>query len=321
MLMVPSNSVLCGNPPIRVPTTVKLWSKRSCEEATMPPTTSRIWTRQLHIDVTDLITLTKARYDAIKHWVAWVGKASQLQYSTEVEGCDHDKKDGRKCNTAGPKQCARIPTEARVIRRMPWASNSLGTIEYKEDLWTQDATSAVDDDQVVRQASGLQTRIGEKGSVAEKSYVDSFHNRCSTQCHAAGIRVMTRSCVNELSDALPTSAALGHMMFVTGVHSEQYFWCGLCSAYTGQRAQKLTKDCDRVTRKVKAVDRLRQGQHPTTGLALPSKPRRLCKRDVGDSLWNCEGRPSDPMHTDHDTDDGDAATVQAGMILSTDQLV
>ena len=75
---------------------------------------------------------------------------------------------------------------------------------------------------------------------------------------------------------------------------------------------------DRVTRKVKAVDRLRQGQHPITGIALPSKSRRMCKRDVGDSLWSGEGRPSDPMHTDHDTDDGDAATVQAGMILSTD---
>ena len=71
-----------------------------------------------------------------------------------------------------------------------------------------------------------------------------------------------------------------------------------------------------MTRKVKAVDRLRQGQHPWTGLALPSKPRRMCKRDVGDSMWYGEGRPCDPTHTDHDTDDGDDATVQAGMILS-----
>ena len=128
--------------------------------------------RQLYSDVTDLITTTKARFGAIKHWVAWVGKASQLQHSSEVAGSDHDMKEGRKSNHKGPMQGVHIPTEARVIRRMPWASNSLGTKEYNEDLWVQDAMRVAGDDQVVKQASGLQSRISKEGSVAEKFYVE-----------------------------------------------------------------------------------------------------------------------------------------------------
>ena len=73
----------------------------------------------------------------------------------------------------------------------------------------------------------------------------------------------------------------------------QYYWCDICCAYTGYRARKLTKQCDRVARKVPQVDALRQGRHPVYGTDLLTLPRRLCKRDVGSHGWNGEGRPDD----------------------------
>ena len=112
-----------------------------------------------------------------------------------------------------------IPTVAKVMRRMPWASNSLGTIKHKEDLWMQEVPKDTNDDQVVKLARELQSRINSMGSAAEKSYVDRFHSSCSAQCQGQGVRGMTRNCVNELSDPLPTSAAWGRMMYVVGINS------------------------------------------------------------------------------------------------------
>ena len=59
------------------------------------------------------------------------------------------------------------------------------------------------------------------------------------------------------------------------------------------RARKLTKQCDRIYRKIPQVEALRSGLHPTLGTALATLPRRLCKRDVGAYGWSGEGRPDD----------------------------
>ena len=55
----------------------------------------------------------------------------------------------------------------------------------------------------------------------------------------------------------------------------------------------MTKQCDRITRKVPQVEALRQGRNPRSGCNLDTRPRRLCKRDVGSYGWNGEGRPDD----------------------------
>ena len=80
-----------------------------------------------------------------------------------------------------------------------------------------------------------------------------------------------------------------------GIKPRQFFWCELCSAYTGQRARKLARDCDRTTRCVPAVEALRKGTNPYDGAQLDTQPRRIVKRDVGNHLWSGEGRPDDNL--------------------------
>ena len=78
--------------------------------------------------------------------------------------------------------------------------------------------------------------------------------------------------------------ALGHHMMTCGLGSEQYFWCNLCCAYTGDRVRKLAKECDRVSRTVVAVHKLRESLHPIRGTPMTTKARRLLKVDVGGML-------------------------------------
>ena len=117
--------------------------------------------------------------------------------------------------------------------------------------------------------------------------------RCSEQ--QKGTRFLPRQCVLEMNETLPTSASMGHHMMTAGLKPYQYFWCELCCSYTGQRARKLAHQCDRVRRKVPAVDLLRKGFSPYDGTPLTTKPRRLCKRDVGSHSWSGEGRPDDNL--------------------------
>ena len=46
-----------------------------------------------------------------------------------------------------------------------------------------------------------------------------------------------------------------------------------------------------------AVEALRKGVDPHNGAQLDTKPRRLCKRDVGSHHWSGEGRPDDNLAT------------------------
>ena len=66
-----------------------------------------------------------------------------------------------------------------------------------------------------------------------------------------------------------------------GIGSSQFFWCDLCSAYTGERARKLAKMCDRRPRDVHVVQKLRLGIHPRDGTQLAVRPRRMLIGDVG----------------------------------------
>ena len=98
----------------------------------------------------------------------------------------------------------------------------------------------------------------------------------------------------EMNQPLPTEAAMGHFMMTSGM-APQYFWCNICCAYTGHRTRKLTRQCDRIARKVPAVEALRNGVHPVLGTNLLPLPRRLCKRDVGTHNWSGDGRPDDNL--------------------------
>ena len=44
-----------------------------------------------------------------------------------------------------------------------------------------------------------------------------------------------------------------------------------------------------------AVELLRKGCDPYSGTPLDTRPRRLCKRDVGSRFWSGDGRPDDNL--------------------------
>ena len=115
-------------------------------------------------------------------------------------------------------------------------------------------------------------------------------------------------CHNEASELLLADAALGHIVMTAGLGDDQFYWCNLCYAYTGERARKLTMTCDKRIRHVPVVERLRLGKHRQKGTDLVVRPRRLLKSDVGDQLICLEGSPdanavlSSEGHPSHDGD-------------------
>ena len=100
-----------------------------------------------------------------------------------------------------------------------------------------------------------------------------------------------------MSEVLPTSASMGHHMMTAGLKPRLFFWGELCSAYTGHRVRKLMRACDRISRNVPAVEALRKGNDPYDGTQLLTRPRRICKNDIGTHHWSGEGRPDDNLAT------------------------
>ena len=94
-------------------------------------------------------------------------------------------------------------------------------------------------------------------------------------------RLLPLSTYNELDEPLPTDLAFGHLMMTAGIGTDQFFWCNLCSAYSGDRVRKLAKQCDRMQRNVQAVTYLRKDLHPSNGTVLVVPARRMLKADVG----------------------------------------
>ena len=67
-------------------------------------------------------------------WATWVGRAALAQRNPDYLP-DHTLPQPRRGKLRDKKTTQpRVPDQARVIRRFPWASRSLGTIEFTEDL-------------------------------------------------------------------------------------------------------------------------------------------------------------------------------------------
>ena len=73
---------------------------------------------------------------------------------------------------------------------------------------------------------------------------------------------------NELDDPLPQNDAYGHSMMIAGLCPEQYFWCDVCAAYFGMRAQILMKPCKHRMQRSQAIERLRLARHPHRDTAI-----------------------------------------------------
>ena len=74
-------------------------------------------------------------------------------------------------------------------------------------------------------------------------------------------------------------------------------------------------NCDRVSRTVHAVEALRTGIDPYDGTQLLTRPRKICKRDVGTHQWSGEGRPDDNLATFSEVN-GDAPSAALGVLTS-----
>ena len=148
------------------------------------------------------------------------------------------------------------------------------------------------DECVVTIANAVHNAAMASGTVAERAYLDTFHSSVdSGQEGRRGLQFLIRSEIKELSEHLPSDAAMGHVMMTVGMHNDQFYWCDICGAYTNSRARKLTKPCDRVARRLKTIDKLRSGVHRMHGTELNSIPRRMVKRDTGTGNWYGDGCP------------------------------
>ena len=85
--------------------------------------------------------------------------------------------------------------------------------------------------------------------------------------------------------------AMGHRMYVVGMRPRQYFYCGLCYGYSGNRVQKLAMTCQPAKVVPKSIGNLMTGIHPTDGTPLDTLPRRMSKRDTGFQTWCGTGNP------------------------------
>ena len=97
---------------------------------------------------------------------------------------------------------------------------------------------------------------------------------------------------HELDLDLPTDKALGHTMYVAGVKPEQYIWCEMCCAYSGQRVQNLDKHCRGYKSRTQPIQRLNHSCNPTNNRPLATQKRRMTVRDAGlKHGWDLQGSP------------------------------
>ena len=136
----------------------------------------------------------------------------------------------------------------------------------------------------VSRAASIYSEARRSGSVADRAYLDKFDVVNPRRTRGTSKQLLPISRYNEFDEPLSTEAALGHLMMTAGLGSEQYFWCNICCAYTGDRVRKLAKECDRVQRVVNVITNLRKDVHPFKGTALTVPARRMLKADVGCKL-------------------------------------
>ena len=74
---------------------------------------------------------------------------------------------------------------------------------------------------------------------------------------------------------------MGHVMFTAGLLPSQYFWCTACGGYSGQRIQKLARQCSGTYVPNAPVEKLILALHPYANVMLATPPRRVTRRDAG----------------------------------------
>ena len=164
--------------------------------------------RAKHKDVKDLIMRTRARFNAIKNWAAWIGHATQLQYSEKFPGCDHDLRSGAKRLEKDANHKVRTPKEARILRRMPWARNCFGAVEYTHDLWLQDHEPV----QSIAPAVATNAAANGGASSAERRYIEAFHVKVGGGCDHKTLRVVPSRVDSEKDCWLKPRESLGHVL-------------------------------------------------------------------------------------------------------------
>ena len=242
--------------------------------------------RRLHDNVENEIARVQYLHHVAKQCATWAGVAAALQYDDAFVGCDHDVKPKQQKQQVGRPVKVAIPDEARVLRKFPWATRSLGTAEYTGDIHHD--VHVVDDPSVLKLAKAV--RAATASTMIGVKYNDAFDKTFSST-KLLGKRLHTNG-VPEHSQPLRQDEAYGHRLFVTGLKPHQYIYCERCHAYTGVRAQNLMRQCKGAAYPSRAFNRLLEGKHPDTGTMLSTLPRRITRRDVGLDIWNSDGLPS-----------------------------
>ena len=190
-------------------------------------------------------------------WAAWAGAAAMAQRDPARQP-DHDLPPEHRCKPSRVKRNQpRLPQQAKVIRRFPWAANSLGTLEYTQDL-EDEAEEPVGTAVNIAQTTIADLRERDFSAtpdeVRARAYVSAF--RCKT--HKTEEAVKGKRCLPnpfgfEGRTALSPSDSLGHCMMTAGLAPLQYFWCRHCGSHTSQRARNLTRQCSKKMRNPRAA--------------------------------------------------------------------
>ena len=71
----------------------------------------------LHEPVQRIRTRTDYLHDVARNWAEWVGRAAELQFSKDFDGCDHDciDKRSRVAKTRGRRKAVRRTDDAGIF--------------------------------------------------------------------------------------------------------------------------------------------------------------------------------------------------------------
>ena len=242
--------------------------------------------RLLHDDITSTVWRLKTINKRGTAWAKWVGYAAMAQRDP-ARTPDHDlPPENRHRASRTKKTKPSLPTQSKIIRRFPWATNSLGTLEYTADLYDETdepVSGPVSIATTMLSSMRQQPADGSEADARARAYVNAFRCRGRTAdiSGTQGRRCLPRPFGTEGLTALSPNDALGHCMMTAGLWPQQYFWCKQCGAHTCQRARNLTRECTKQMRNPRSARLLEKGFSPLDGKLLASAPRRLTNDDVG----------------------------------------
>ena len=230
-------------------------------------------------------------------WATYVGKLALAQHDDKHKP-DHDLPPKQRGTTRHQKfRQPTVPTEAKVLRRFTWASRSLGTVEFTEDLHDEEDCIPSQPTTLAQQCIAKWREAEVTDDPAEtrvRRYMAAFN--CRGRCDGDGRRVYPNTQLgkhfgHEDLDLLKPQDALGHVIMVAGMPPEQFFWCRICGAHTARRARNLAKVCSRRMRNPRVTKLLELGKHPyeSGNPLLATMPRRLTIRDVGGTCYSFQG--------------------------------